>query len=458
MSGGGLYIYDPSSAPGGRVTFKGILQNIDGRLHLAQSFRQKLVRVPMDLDHPYWIEDGDFDLEYHVRHIALPRPGDWRQLCILTARLFARPLDHDRPLWEMYVIEGLDNVEGVPRGSYAVLLLGHHASMDGVSGIEMITALHDLSPDATPPAPDTDWRPERPPSQVALLARANYNNLRRPMHFVRVMGRVIGPQRSDRGRGSRRFSVPPVRGVPRTRFNAVISPHRVIEGRRFPLEEIKRIKSRVAGATVNDVILTTVGGALRAYLDAKGELPTQSLVAMAPISLRSDEEKTAGGNKVGAMFVTLGTDLADPAQRLRHIQQATATAKETSMAPAARELSNMAQFVPGGLMGVAARLSSQIGMANRTNPPYNTVVTNIPGPRLPLYSCGARLIAMYGFGMVHDAMGLMHIVNSYCGDLTISITADRDMMPDPAFYAQCLQTSFDELSRATGDEVPTRSL
>jgi WS/DGAT/MGAT family acyltransferase len=252
--------------------------------------------------------------------------------------------------------------------------------------------------------------------------------------------------------------VRPNQPVPRTRFNAVVSPHRVVEGRRFPLEEIKRIKSTAAGATVNDVVLTIVGGSLRAYLDAKRELPAESLVAMAPISLRTEAEKGTGGNKVGAMFISLGTSIGDPAQRLRQIQQATAASKEVGMAPAARELSSMTQFLPGALVGVAARLSSQIGMANRTNPPYNTVVTNIPGPRLPLYSCGARLIAMYGFGMVHDAMGLMHIVNSYCGDLTISITADRDMMPDPAFYAQCLQTSFDELSRATGDEVPTRSL
>jgi len=151
MAGGSLMIYDPSTAPGGKVTFKGILANLEQRLHMARSFRQKLVRVPMDLDHPYWVDDANFDLEYHVRHIALPKPGDWRQLCIQCARLVSRPLDMSRPLWEMYVIEGLDNVEGVPPGSFGVLSLGHHAAMDGTSGMEMLTAIHDLSPDAAPP-------------------------------------------------------------------------------------------------------------------------------------------------------------------------------------------------------------------------------------------------------------------------------------------------------------------
>ena len=153
MAGGGIAIYDPSTAPGGRVTFKGILDHIDKRLHEARVFRQRLVRVPLDLDHPYWIEDPDFDLEFHVRHIALPEPGDWRQLCIQVARLVSRPLDLDRPLWELYVIEGLDNVEGVPAGSFALVTKVHHAAIDGMSGMEMTSAIHD---------DDADGRADRP--------------------------------------------------------------------------------------------------------------------------------------------------------------------------------------------------------------------------------------------------------------------------------------------------------
>ncbi len=160
-----ILIYDQSTAPKGEVTFKGILEHIEQRLHLAHAFRRRLVRVPFDLDHPYWIEDGEFDLEYHVRHIALPKPGDWRQFCIQTARLHARPLDLARPLWEMYVIEGLDGVEGVPKGSFGVVLKVHHAAIDGMAGVELITAIQDQTPDAGPPPPPAEpWAPERVPT------------------------------------------------------------------------------------------------------------------------------------------------------------------------------------------------------------------------------------------------------------------------------------------------------
>ena len=186
MAGTTLMIYDQSSAPGGRVTFKGILQDIEERLHLARSFRQRLCWVPLNYDHPYWIEDRNFDLEYHVRHIALPKPGDWRQLCIQTARLLSRPLDLSKPLWEMYVIEGLDNVEGVAPGSFALVLKTHHAAIDGVSGMELLSAIHDPSADASPTRPEKEWKPEDAPPAWQLLARANVNNFMRPMHFARV--------------------------------------------------------------------------------------------------------------------------------------------------------------------------------------------------------------------------------------------------------------------------------
>src|SRR2546423_3119395 len=191
MHGGGLSIYDPSTAPGGAVTHKGILEYIEGRLHMARVFRRRLVRVPMDLDHPYWVEARDFDLEYHVRHIALPKPGDWRQLCILTARIGARPLDLNKPLWEMYVIEGLDAVDGVAPGSFGVLSKMHHAAVDGVSGMEILTATHDLTPEpADPPPPEHDWKPDPEPSPWELLARAGYNNLTQPMRWADVMRRA----------------------------------------------------------------------------------------------------------------------------------------------------------------------------------------------------------------------------------------------------------------------------
>ena len=315
---GSFAIYDQSTAPGGRVTFKGILANVERRLHMARCFRQKLVKVPLDLDHPYWIEDPDFDLEFHVRHIALPHPGDWRQLCIQAARIHARGLDLARPLWEMYVIEGLDNVEGVPPGGFAVLTKIHHAAIDGVSGAELAGAIHDLSPQAEPPAPENRWVPERQPGMVELSARTAVNNLRYPFRFARVISRNA-PALVNMFRGSPEDEVENSGAVPRTRFNGTISPHRVVEGRLFSLQDIRDIRKRVPGATVNDVILTVCSGSMRKYLAFHKELPEESLVAIAPISVRTGTEEGTAGNKISAMSVTLYSDEIDPLDRLRKV-------------------------------------------------------------------------------------------------------------------------------------------
>jgi WS/DGAT/MGAT family acyltransferase len=449
MAGGGIAIYDPSTAPGGRVTFKGILEHIDQRLHEARVFRQRLVRVPLDLDHPYWIEDPDFDLEFHVRHIALPEPGDWRQLCIQVARLVSRPLDLDRPLWELYVIEGLDHVEGVPAGSFALVTKVHHAAIDGMSGMEMTSAIHDDSPTAEPTIPSAVWSPESAPSTAELLWRASLSNAARPMHAGRVAARAV-PQLGRLQRQIRRRTItPPPTTIPRTRWSGPVTAHRVFDGIRLQLDDLRTVKETVPGATINDVVLTTVGGALRAYLIGKGELPDDPLIAMAPISVRSEAERGAAGNMVSGMFTTLGTDIADPVERLVAVREGTHRSKEFANALGARTLLDMADLMPGGLVGLGARTSARLSLANRLRPVFNTTVTNMPGPRHPLYMAGAQLVAMYGAGMITEGMGLIHPVMSYCGEITISFTSCREMLPDPAVYADCLRTSFDELAAAT---------
>ena len=327
MAGSGVSIYDPSTAPDGRVTFKGILDHIERRLHEARMFRQRLVRVPLDLDHPYWIEDPDFDLEFHVRHIALPKPGDWRQFCIQVARLISRPLDLDRPLWEFYVVEGLDHVEGVPEGSFALVTKVHHAAIDGMSGMEMTSAIHDDTPTAEPPVAEASWQPERIPSDTELLARASFNLALRPMQASRLMAQAMPQFSRMQDQLMRRSIKPPPTTIPRTRWSGSVTAHRVFDAIRLELEELRRIKATVPGATVNDVVLTTVGGALRRYLQAKDELPADPLIAMAPISVRSEGERGAAGNLVSGMLTTLGTDVADPRERLVVVREATHQSK-----------------------------------------------------------------------------------------------------------------------------------
>jgi diacylglycerol O-acyltransferase / wax synthase len=448
MHVGGIMIYDQSTAPGGKVTFRGILANFEKRLHLARCFRQRLAYVPLNLDHPYWIEDPDFDLEFHVRHIALPKPGDWRQLCIQAARLHSRPLDHNHPLWEVYVIEGLDNVPELPKGSFAIVFKIHHAAIDGVTGAEIIAALHDLEPDAEPAPAKQAWSPDAVPGTSELFTRTMFNNVIYPFRLGRIMGESVPAMaRLRQELQAREFKTPA--SVPRTRFNGTVTAHRVLDGRSFDLETIRAMKNAVKGATVNDVVLAVCGGSLREYLRSKKELPRESLLAMAPISVRSEEQRGTGGNQVSAMVVPLHTEIGDPVERLNAVHEGAVQSKALTQAVGARLLTDYGQFIPSSLAGLAARLYSRFNLANSANPFFNTVVTNVPGPQKPLYFCGARMVTTYGMGPIGDGLGLIHPVFSYCGQITIAATSCRKVMPDPGFYAKCLQDSFDAMKAAT---------
>ena len=374
-------IYDQSTAPDGAVTFKGILARLEACLHLARAFRQKVVRVPGDFDHPWWVEDAEFDLEYHVRHIALPRPGDWRQFCIQAARLHSRPLDLSRPLWE-------------------------------------------------------------------LSTKAGVNALTVPGRSTRLAGRLV-PGLGRALQVQRKQSSGQLTGLaPATRFNGTVTAHRVLDARFYDFDDLKPMRHAVPGATVNDVALSVLGGALRQYLLDAGELPEASLRAMTPVSVRTEEEKGAMGNQVSAMLVSLATDVADPVERLAAVHASTTASKEVTEAIGARSLTDLSQLAPGALIGLGSRLAGQFARRDRGGV-VNTVVTNVPGPREPLYFAGAEMLHMFGAGPVVDGMGLINIVGSYERQFVLSFTADRGMMPDPARYAACIDGSFDALAAAT---------
>ncbi len=445
---GSCAIYDPSSAPGGKIRLKDILEFVNSRTHRASTFCQKLKQVPLDFDRPYWVDDPDFDIEFHIRHIALPQPGDRRQLCIQVARLHARPLDLSKPLWEFTVIEGLDNIPDVPKGSYAIVSKVHHCAIDGASGVEISEAIHSLSPDDEV-GPDEQEKPRaRDVGNIELITRANFNNLIKPFQALIHAGRMA-PGALKYASGLTRKDIKLLgTKVPRTRFNGVVSGNRVVDGVVFSLEDIKTIRRNEPGVTVNDVMLAIVGGALNLYLDSKGELPEDSLVAMAPVSVRSDGEKRSLGNQVSALSIALGTHIEDPIRRLKFTHERAMRSKAVSNAVGARELSEVSKLAPAMISGISTRLYSRLGLANQLSPMFNTVVTNVPGPPVPLYMAGARMVSSFGLGPVMDSMGLFHAVTSYCGNICISVTACREMMPDPAFYAECLQKSFAEMLAA----------
>ncbi len=446
---GSLLIYNPETAPGGFVRYKDILRFFESRMQLSKTMRQRLVRVPFDLDYPYWVEDKDFDLEYHVRHVALPKPGDWRQLCIQAARIFARPLDLSRPPWEFTIIEGIDNVPGVMPGSYAMVTKVHHAAIDGMSGIDLMEALHTLDPNTPPPNEPDTWKGEDLPNFAELLAKSWFNNVANPVRQLDVAAKALpGVAKAIKGLISKDFKLHGEMLAPRTRFNAVLSTSRVVEGRSVPLADIKAIRAAVPGAKVNDAFLTIIGGAMRKYLLAHDDLPDKTLTAMAPISVRGKDEKGDMGNQVAAMIAPLGTHIADPLERLAYVHSQTVNSKAMTDALGARNMTEMSKVSPALFMALGAQLYTRLGLANRVGPPFTTVVTNVPGPPVPIYSSGARLESMMGLLCLTDGMGLGHVVQSYCKEATIAFTACRDLMPDPDFYAECIEESFTELRDA----------
>ena len=446
---GSVGIYDPSTAPGGFVRFKDILKFVESRMGGARPFRQRLVRAPFDLDHPYWIEDPDFDLEYHIRHIALPAPGDWRQLCIQVARLHSRTMDLTKPLWEFTIVEGLDNIAGIRKGCFALVSKVHHAAIDGLSGVEMSAAVHDLSPGKSDRYPEADWKPDTKPGIGELIISGYFNALRQPQKYLETVVRSVpGLARLVTEIGKGDLSIAGARTPPKTRFNAKVSPHRVFDAAAFPLADVRTIKDALPEATVNDVILAIIGGGLRKYLTDRGELPDLSLTAMAPISVRQEGEKAALGNLVSAMVVSLGTHIAEPLERLAHIHNDAVNSKGLTNAVGARTLTDYSQLIPSGLAGLGARLYTRLGVANATAPVFNVVATNVPGSRVPLYFCGAKMVKMFGLGPIFDSVGLINTIYSYVDEIAVSFTCDRDMMPDPSEYATALRTSFAELMAA----------
>ena len=444
MHVGSLAIYDPSSSEADVLSEERYTRFQQERLHLWPASRRRLAPVPFNADYPYWIEDEDFELDYHMRRIGLPKPGDWAELHKMAARIFERPLDMSKPLWEFYIIEGLDNREGVPKGSFAVLSKTHHAAIDGASGMHLVELLHDLTPQVQPvPPPQTPWQADIVPSDADLLFRAWANNFATPFKFLRVWTDTTRslPRMTEAltSNAQQPFT------VPRTRFNGRVSAHRVIGARHFDLDVVRKLRKVVDGATVNDAVLAICAGGIRAYLQSKSELPGDSVVAMAPINVRTESERDVSGNRVSAMFLPIGTDIKDPIERLRVIRERTAANKSVTEAGGARLATDYAQFVPAFTAALAGRMAAQVPNPQSA---FNVSITNVPGPTVPLYSMGARMVTSVGIGPITQGMGLIMPVSSYCGQLVIAFTSCTRMIPDPDHFAACLDEAFAALRDA----------
>lgn len=448
---GGLFVLDPSTAPGNFVRHRDILNYVESRLHLMANLRRKLVYHPLGLDEPRLIDDPDFDLEFHVRHIALPKPRDWRQLKIMTSRLISRPMDMHRPLWEMYIIEGLEELEGVPENAFAMLFKMHHATFDGKAGGAALWAFMQDTPEFEPVPPEKRWVPDRKPDALGWTVNSLQEGAKQWLVNLKAMpslgkGMLASAQGSagDLSEGWREML------APKTRFQNKITTHRVWDFVRFEMADVQKLRAALGKPKMNDLLLTVVGGGLRKYLAKHGELPQRSLLALCPISVRGTGNAAEGGNFVSGMRVALGTDIADPLERLKAIGEASKKGKAQAEAVGGDFMGNMLAMTPYPLRSRMMR--GMLGMAERSSaslPGFvNTTVTNAPNPPGGHYFTGAKVLVYAGFGPIVEGGGLFHTITGMDFEVTISVTSCRELLPDVSFYIECLRDSFAELAGA----------
>jgi WS/DGAT/MGAT family acyltransferase len=430
-------VFDPSKLDGGYSA--ALLKNtLRQRLHRLPPFRWRVVEPPLGVARPYWIEDPEFDLDYHVRRVALPSPGGRAELAELAAEIYRRPLDRRRPLWEWWVVEGLAG------GLVACVWKIHHACIDGMSGASMQEVMFDAAPEVapSPPPPGYRWRPESVPSDLRLLLRSLPWFATTPLRIGRELGALAAGVR----RAWREGLSPAVGGVPRTSFNHAVSQHRSFAFRSLSLSDTKRVKN-VFGVKLNDVVLAICAGALRSYLEARGELPGESLVASVPVNVRADGA-ARGGNQISSMLAELGTDVADPVRRLRRIQASTAASKVMHEALGARAIMALADAPPPMLLSLALRFYARSQLVKRHPPLMNVVISNVPGPQNPLYSLGAEVKGFYPMGICVDGVGLFIGLMSYRDQLDFGVLACRELVPDPWRIADGLERALAELLQA----------
>jgi len=475
----GVLVLDPAEVPGG-LTFARVRRLVADRVPAVPPFRQRLVDVALGLQHPVLVDDPDFDLDVHVRRHSLPTPGGRAELDELVADLASRPLDRTRPLWEFHVVEGLAG------GHLAVVAKVHHAIVDGMAGTEVLASFLDLDPDpgprrlfgaerpprrptagepdGSPGAGDPErpavpgWAPPPLPGEVDQLRQA----LAALPGQVEAVGRSLvrtvqaAVARSERSREQPSTAVPGPFDAPATSLNRAIGARRRVATADLSLAEVRQV-GEVLGGTVNDVVLAVVAGALRDLLASRGEAPETSLVAMVPVSVRTGEGAGELGNQVTGTLVSLATGVVDPAARLGQIREGAAAAKEQARSSGGQVLAAWADAVAPGVTSQLARLVSGLRVFDHVRPPCNVIVSNVPGPDVPLYLAGARLVSLHPIGPIAEGVGLNITVFTYRDAVHVGLLGCWDLVPDLAVLAAGLATSLAELVGAAsrkGRRVP----
>ncbi|HWE68606.1 MAG TPA: wax ester/triacylglycerol synthase family O-acyltransferase [Acidimicrobiales bacterium] len=439
-------VFDPSTVPDG-YSFRKIRQMIVDRIPLVPVFQRRLVEVPLRLGHPVWVDDPEFDIDNHLRRAALPSPGGMRELGDFAADVNSRQLHRDRPLWEMWVVEGLED------GKIALIAKMHHSTIDGVSGAELLGVLFDLEANPPPATHKIERQIDtRIPSNLELVSQALLANVVRPIDMGRMAWRTtqaIAGVRKVRQGGAAKAALP--LSAPRTSINVSVHARRRVAFAAASLADVKQLKNAM-GTTVNDVVLAMCAGALRTYLQAGDELPDVPLVSVVPVSVTPDVAELKGSNKVSAMFVQLPCQLDDPLERLRAIHEGTKGAKEEHKALGATTLQNWAEHATPNVFAVAARLYTGMKLADRHRPVANMVISNVPGPDFPLFMGGSQMLGMFPLGPVMDGMGLNITIMSYLGVLYWGLASDARAVPRLWDIAAAIPHALTELMEAAGLE------
>jgi diacylglycerol O-acyltransferase len=459
LNGGVVLVYDRSGAADGAFGYRDVLDHFRRHLPLVDALRMKLLGVPGSLDRPYWVEDADIDLEYHIRNVTLPPPADWRQFCRQVSLAIERPLDMSRPPWEIEVVDGLGGIDRFPKDSFALILKVHHAALDGKAYLAIMQTLHSLEPDAPAPVPKGDERTAPAPSASDMMIRAALHAARTPVAAVRalgaagpVIGRAAVPQLARRLLPQRNGHQ---RATPATRFNGPVSPRRAYGACFFRLTDTEPIRAAVEGATVGDIAVSVLGGALRSYLDGISELPPTAMKAFVLVATPPDDRADLG-NHLSGMITSLCSDIDDPLQRLATVRASTRDAKKPSASSGRVRVTGLLEIVPEIMVApifrvvTVASTRSSNGLAGM----FNTAVTGMAGPAEPLYLGRVKLTHLLGLGPVLDGLGLINIHASYDGAFTIFFVACQDMMPDPQRYEECIYTEFSRLHDAAVANQP----
>ncbi|MEL6667548.1 MAG: wax ester/triacylglycerol synthase family O-acyltransferase, partial [Bacteroidota bacterium] len=433
----------------GSLEFETFRATILSRLHTIPKLRKRLVYVPFSIDYPYWVDDPNFNIDLHLHHIALPKPGNWKTLRKIANQIFSEPLDQSRPLWSMTFVEGLDNIPQVPKGSVAIIPKIHHVAVDGVGSAGLLSLLFDFTPEVQPIPKPRPYKPKPLPNELGIMLRSSLSFVKKPLKFPKLISEALTAsfkagvltrvQKAD-------LPTAPFT-APSTPLNGIISAQRQWNTAILSLDRVKTLKN-IVETTLNDVVLAICAGALRRYLIEKDKLPIKPLVGMVPISTRNASEEGTTGNQISSMLVQLATNIEDPIERLQTIHENTLRGKTYHKAIGAKTLANMSEAIPFGIANQAARLYTRFHISELHNPVFNVTITNVPGPQFPLYINGHKLLAIMGSAPIIDGMGLIITVFSYNGLITLSPTSDANTMPDIDVFSRYLRESANDLEAA----------